>query len=383
MAPRYGTSIASMRKNAAALVLFCLASLAWAQGGPVAVLVAPVERRQVELSRELVASVEPLTRVSLAAEEPGLVSQRLFDEGDRVEKGAVLVRTDVELLKVQLSAAEAARKAMEARVEQNRAEMRNVERELKRVKEMFEKGVATEKELRDAETNRQVAAAALAARESELAEKAAEAQRLELMIRKSEIKSPISGVVARRYVEVGQWLEKGKVVADLVQLDPLFVRVNVPEALMPQVQRGMETQVTVDALGSRAFSGVVDQILPEGDAASRTFPVKILLKNPELAVRPGFFARVTLTSRSKEPTFVVPRDALVANGPETHVVVVRDGAARIVPVQRGMSEGAMLMVRGELKEGDQVIIRGNEQLRGGEAVIVLSQPPSSRSSAGG
>lgn len=372
-----------MQKTLMGLVLLCCASLACAQGGPVPVLVAPVERRQVELSHELVASVEPLTRVSLAAEEPGLVSQRLFDEGDRIEKGALLVRTDVELLKVQLAAAEAARKAVEARVEQNRSELRNVERELKRVKEMFEKGVATEKELRDAETNRQVSAAALAARESDLAEKAAEAQRLDLMIRKSEIKSPISAVVARRHVEVGQWLEKGRVVADLVQLDPLFVRVNVPESVLAWVKRGMETQITVDALGGQTFSGVVDQILPEGDAASRTFPVKILLKNPDLAVRPGFFARVTLTSRSEEPTFVVPRDALVASGPEAHVVVVRNGAAQLVPVQRGPAEGAQLTVRGDLKEGDQVIIRGNEQLRGGEPVMVLGQPPASRASAGG
>jgi multidrug efflux pump subunit AcrA (membrane-fusion protein) len=132
--------------------------------------------------------------------------------------------------------------------------------------------------------------------------------------------------------------------------------------------------VKVDALGGEVFVGKVDQILPEADPGSRTFQVKLLVPNPQGKVRPGFFARATLVSKS-ETQLVVPKDAVVARGTNAHVVAAREGKAVIVPVKRGASEGSMIAVVGELTEKDQVVTRGNEALRGGEPLMLPPPAP--------
>jgi HlyD family secretion protein len=361
-----------MRLLAAAAILIPATCLA--QQPPKTVDAAPVQRRAVELTQPLVASVEPVTRSTLAAELPGLVAERSFDEGQFIEKGAVLARMKTDLLGAQLNAAEAARATAEANVAMVKAEAENAARELERNKQLIETNVGSDKEYRDAATKARVAESMVKSRGAEVEEKKAEIARLKLMIDKSRVLAPISGVVSRRHVEVGQWIKEGDAVADVVQMDPLWVRVPVPEKVVAQLKKGDEAKVTIDALGGEALAAKVDQILPEADPATRTFQVKLLLPNPKGAVRPGFFARATLFSKS-EGQLVVPKDALVNRGADTHVVAVRDGKAVVVPVKRGGAEGTTIAVTGGLTEKDVVVTRGNEELRGGETLIVTAPPP--------
>jgi RND family efflux transporter MFP subunit len=192
------------------------------------------------------------------------------------------------------------------------------------------------------------------------------------MIRKGTTRAPFDAVVARRYVEIGQWIEKGDAVADLVRLDPLFVEVNVPEYLVARVKEGDEASVTIDALSARPVTGKVEQILPEADPASRTFRVKILLPNPQYRIRPGFFARTVIVTRSDKPVFLVPRDAVISQGPRSHVVVARDGQAVVVPVVPGAGLGDKIAVSAELLDNDVVVIRGNEGLMPGTPLLVIN-----------
>ncbi|MGH7213305.1 MAG: efflux RND transporter periplasmic adaptor subunit [Tepidisphaeraceae bacterium] len=357
------------------LPIVLAASFAVAQMGPAQVFVAPVEKRSVELTAPLVATVEAVTYTTLAAEQEGLVDERLFDEGQKVEKGQVLVRVDTELLKIQRDAAEAARLAIAAELKQAQAEVDNANRERDRIAEMRQTNVAQEKEYRDAVTDAEIAIAKVAQKSAEQAEKKAEVDRLSLMITKADVKAPIAGVIAKRHAEVGQWIKQGDAVAELVQLDPLWVRTAVPEEAVQRVRKGDEATVMVDALGGKTFAGKVDQILPVADQASRTVWVKILVPNPDGSIMPGFFARATLSSSTSDASLLVPKDALVPQGERVHVAVVRDGKAVLVPVTRGPSHGEKIVVIGELSEKDQVIVRGNEGLRGGEDVIVLNAPP--------
>jgi RND family efflux transporter MFP subunit len=371
----------------AILLVLMTASLARAQMPPQMVMVAPVELRPVELTQPLVASVMPVTSTVVAAEQEGVVEERMFDEGQRVEKGAVLVRVNTDVLEKERDAAAAARDTAKAQLDAAKAEYDNAEREAKRLTDLFEQRVAPEKEYQDALTRRNFAAAMVATRTAQVAEKTAEAERLETMVKKATTHSPLLGVIARRHVEVGQWIEKGAAVADLLQLDPLFVEVNVPEEVITRVAKGDPAQVRIDAMGQGSFTGTVDQILPQADPASRTFRVKILLPNPDFAIWPGFFARATLTSKSEAPQFVVPRDAVVTRGTESNVVVARDvktgagpmgpsttGTAVLVPVTIGRSDSKSVSVVGELKQGDLAVVRGNETLRGGETLIIMNPP---------
>jgi RND family efflux transporter MFP subunit len=359
-----------MRRSSLFVLIFAL-SVSYGFGqGPAQVIVAPVEKRPLTLTQPLVASVEPVTRAILAAEQEGLVSERNFDEGHSIEKGTLLIRMDTELVEIQRVAAAAALQSADGTLKQMEAELDSAKRELVRNRALYETNVAPEKEYLDAETAERVSAARLTIAVANVAEKKAELLRLETILRKSEVRSPLEGVIARRYVEVGQSIKQWEPVADLVQLDPLFVRVNVPEQIIPQVRVGDEASVTIDAINGKEFTGKIAQILPEADPNSRTFAVKILVSNPDLEIRPGFFARAELRSQA-ETMLLVPMDAIVTQGKAAHVVVARNGAAAIVPVQRGAVVGDKVAVTGELTETDQVVIRGNEALRGGEPLVVI------------
>lgn len=366
--------------TAVALVWLCpAAALAQFGGAPVSVVTAPVERRPVRLTQPLVASVEPVTRTTLAAEQPGLVAERSFDEGQRIEKGQVLARMKTDTLEAMRDAAEAARVSAEASVARAEAEAALAAARAKRMQRLAASNAGNEDELSLALTTEKTAAAEVNVRKATLAEKSADVERLTLMIEESKVVSPIAGVVSKRNVEVGQWVKQGDPVADVVQFDPLFVRVNVPEEVIARVQPGDEARVTIDALGGKQFVGKVDQVLPEADPGSRTFAVKILLPNPDHRIRPGFFARASLTS-SSDAALVVPRDAVVTRaGGEAHVVVLREGKAVVVPVTRGPAEGEKTVVvpttEGALKADDQVVVRGNEALRGGEMLMAAGGPP--------
>lgn len=356
------------------LVLF-VTTAAFAQQGPQAVVVAPVEKRSTPITQPLVASVEPVTRTTLATEEPGLVAERMFDEGQRVEKGAVLAKGKTDLVQAVRDATAAAHDSAIARLAEAKAMAENATREVTRFRKIFETNVGTEKELNDAITSEQAAQATVAVRTAEIAEKKAELARLDLLLTKATIVSPLSGVVAKRYIEVGQWVKQGDPIADVVQLDPLFVRVNVPEAFISRVKEGDEATVTFDALGiDKPLTGKIAQIIPAADAGSRTFPVKILLPNPDLKIWPGFFGRAVITSQAQAASFLVPRDAVTTSGTAHRVVAVREGKAVSVQVTMGASAGDKIAVTGELTDTDMVVTRGNEALRGGEDLIVQNPP---------
>lgn len=361
-----------MRKLIPIIVLAISSSIS-AQQGPAPVVVAPVEQRTIELTRPLVATVEAVTSTTLAAETEGLVQSRDFDEGQLVEQGKVLVTQDVQLLEAEKAAAEANVRSAEALIAQARAEHRNARQELERLKGLYESNTATEKEFRDAITRADVAEATVTAREAELASRNAALQRLSTQIEKSTVKSPINGVIARRYVEVGQWLRQGDPVADVVQLDPLFVRVGVPENIAPRVQVGDEAKVVIDALGLET-TGKVEQILPRADPATRTIPMNLRIDNPKLTIRPGFFARVVLVSNQDGQYVTVPKDAVVTQDRQSRVVAVREGVAALVPVKLGPSDGTYIAVSGELAAGETVVIRGNEALYPGRALHVTNPP---------
>ncbi|MGB7159854.1 MAG: efflux RND transporter periplasmic adaptor subunit [Tepidisphaeraceae bacterium] len=345
-------------------------------------VVAPVERGASALTQPLVASVEPVTRTTLATEEAGLVAERMFDEGQRVEKGAVLAKGKTDLVQARRDAMDAALQSAVAKLAEAKATAQNATKETERVRRIFETNVGSEKELNDAITAQQVAAATVGVRTAEIAEKKAQVAMLDLLITKAQIISPIEGVVAKRYIEVGQWVKQGDPIADVVQLDPLHVRVNIPEGLIGRIKVGDGASVTIDALGGESFAGKIDQIIPAPDPSSRTFPIKILLPNPGHKIWPGFFARATITSQSQGAALLVPRDAVVTNGDKHRVIAAREGKAVSVPVTIGPGVGDKVSVTGKLTEKDVVVTRGNEALRGGEDLIVQNAaPPTTQTAA--
>jgi RND family efflux transporter MFP subunit len=360
------------------LVLFLLPTLAIAQGPPPAmVVVAPVQKRPVALTQPLVANVLPVTRTTLAAEQEGAVSTRKFEEGARLERGAVLAELDVEVLQAQQRAADASRNSARAELERAKLDAASAEREFRRVESLYRANVAPEKEFNDARTAWDLALATIALREAQVLERQAEVDRIDLQVRKARIVAPFEGVVSRRHIEVGNWLKVGDPVADLVQLNPLWVEVSVPENVIGRVSKGDAATVTIDAMGGAELDATVDLVLPEADIASRTFRVRLLLPNPDYRILPGFFARATLARRDQAPQLSVPKDAILTGAEGQRVVVMREGKAAFVPVKVIGFSGEHAAVEASLEPGEFVVVRGNERAFPGQTLIPtnLGGPP--------
>jgi RND family efflux transporter MFP subunit len=151
----------------------------------------------------------------------------------------------------------------------------------------------------------------------------------------------------------------------------------VLEDYVHDLRVGAPVPLTLDALPGREWTGVISAIVPMADVRSRTFPVKVRLRNPVEGETPllkaGMFARVHLDIGEKAMAILVPKDALVLGGPAPLVyVLAEDGrSVRPVPVQTGLAVDALIQVTGDVPAGARVVVRGNERLRPPYKVRVL------------
>jgi RND family efflux transporter MFP subunit len=161
-------------------------------------------------------------------------------------------------------------------------------------------------------------------------------------------------------------------VAEVIELDPIEIEVFVPELYIAKIRPRDSVSITINALADRVFVGEVARIIPQADLRSRSFPVKIRLDNPQYEIKAGMLVTATIGVGEEKPSLLVPKDALVLNGPQRAVVVAAKDAksvqtvARIVPVETGTAVGSLIQVTGALQAGDLVVIRGNERVRPGQ-----------------
>ncbi len=146
----------------------------------------------------------------------------------------------------------------------------------------------------------------------------------------------------------------------------------MPEKLISRISAGAKFGVTIDALPGETLTAEVDRILPVADNASRTFTVKLNAPHADQRLRPGFFARVMLTSPDAREVIAVPRSAVVTRQGQFFVVAAREGKAVVIPVTYDTIEGNDAMVTGDLKPGENVVVRGNESLLGGESLVPVT-----------
>lgn len=398
------------------LMLGGLPALAGAQGRPpTPVLVSPVLGQTTTAALDVIGTVEPFLATTLSSEIAGLTLRFDLREGDVVQQHKTIVAqlkaTDLELT---LAEAEAdlvrARELLKklkaglrkeeidekrAEVHERKALMERGGKDLERMKAMHTKDIAslsqydlaestylaskaqyerTQQTLRVAELGTR--AEDIAAAEAEGLRLQARVQRLRDDVQKTFIRSPVSGVITQRYTDVGQWLPLGGKVADIIVVQPVLVRVPVAEKDVIRLRLGDAATVVLDALPERPFAGRVKHIIPQADLASRTFPVKIEVANtPDMILKAGMFARVSLRPGAAQTTLLVPKDALVRRGSIQVVFVVHEGKVRQVAIKTGRAQGGMIeVVDGALQAGELVVVTGNETLSDQAAVLVRETP---------
>ena len=127
----------------------------------------------------------------------------------------------------------------------------------------------------------------------------------------SFINSPLKGTVKTRHVKVGEFVKKGSPLVEILDLEKVLVKVNIPEQDIMEISEGEKVEVQMYALSDRLYLGKVQTIGLEADSRNRTFPVEIVVDNNKRELRPGMLAIVTFTKRISEEQIVVPRHSIL------------------------------------------------------------------------
>ncbi|MBI1309919.1 efflux RND transporter periplasmic adaptor subunit [bacterium] len=398
--------------------VFGVESVALGQRGPAVVTVSAVVERPVAEGQTFVGTVTPVRRSVVGSAVDGRVAEFPINQGDLVHKGQPLAQLLTETIGLELSAARSELKLREEELQELKngsrpEELRRVKaamlaaeavadyqrKRLTRAKELFERTAINDDEMQlvvseatraEQEYQQALEVHALAVAgprpeqiaqaQARVAMQQAITEKLSDQLGKHTIKAPFNGYVVAEFTEVGQWLARGEHVAEVIAVDEVDIVAQVLENQAPYVRPGQHVRVEVPALPGRILTGAVFAIVPQADLRSRTFPVLVRVKNSLTDSGPllksGMLARVTLPTGPPTDALLVPKDALVLGGLQSSVYVVLAGAGekpatvRPVPVILGVANGGLIQVTGDVKPGDQVVVRGNERLRPGQEVKV-------------
>jgi membrane fusion protein (multidrug efflux system) len=355
------TWLHSSRTRAAARVL---ALLAWLVGcgseaPPEAtlpsVVVVSVESREVRVRIEASGELVARQQAWVAAEVAGRITEIVRDEGSDLAQGDVVLTIDPERRSLQVADARAGM----AQAEASAAE---AEREAGRIRQLHEKGVASkarleqvETELRLAKSRRDAARARLGVAARALAD--------------AEVRAPFAGVVSERRISVGEYVQPGTQLFELVALDPIDAEFRLPEADASRVVSGQEVAVRVAPWPEQVFPAAVRFVAPTVDADTHTLLVRAVLENAERKLRPGLFASVDLGVANRTGVLVIPEEAVLqrADG-EVAFRLLDDMRAERVSVEIGAHLDGMVEVTSGLNATDRVVVRGHYALVDGVRV---------------
>ncbi len=326
---------------------------------PAPVRVTEVVYRTVQQTVELVGTVEPWRRSVVAGELAALVEKFPVEEGMAVKRGQVLAQLRTDTLTIQLNAADASHREAETRYQQ-------AKKDLERIKTLFAKQLVTQKEYDDAVTQEAALAQRLTLLESQLLQVRDKLQR-------SRVVAPFDGWITKEFTEVGQWVQAGGPIVELVDLSRVQVEVPLPERYVGEIKVGASVRASFDGLRGFEAEGRVFSVVAQADRNSRTFPIKVELPNADLTIKSGLVSRVILQVGAPYEALVVPKDALVLRGGAEFVFVMKDGRVSQVPVVSVNHVNSEVEVNGQLEPGMIVVVEGNERLFPGQPVRVLEE----------
>lgn len=363
-------------------VLILVPGLVWAQTPPVAggaspsatpppatkVQAALVKRQQLTETIQAQGQIFPLRRGPVASRAAGIVERLLVKQGDRVKQGDVLAHLDSREAEAALRVAEAEVIEAKAALEAARAARALIAQQRDRARGL--QGSPGYSAAREEDLSRELNRAEAAVSQAEARITRTEASRAlaKLNAERMILRAPYDGVVMTRPTQPGAQVAAGGVVAELLDDRSFEVVADLSPHVAAALNPDGQWPVHFPADGRKAEVRL-RTILPEENAQSRTRRVIFSLSGDMGQRAEGESVLLTLPASAPREVLLVPKDALVARGGGWAVFVITDGKVEPRAVTPAESEGAWVAVSGKLRPGEQVVTRGNERLRPGQAVV--------------
>lgn len=318
------------------------------------------ELRREPLGRRIPVSgsMKPLLQATVRSKVPAEVAKVHVQEGQAVAAGAPLFTLDTADLRARLDAQMAAVAEARARLDLARKNQANN-------KALLEKSFISQNAYDSVANSVQVTEANLKSAEAQ----AAIAQRA---VADAEIRAPFAGIVSKRWVNQGDKVAADMPVAHVVDLSRMELEAPVPVSEIPFVKVGQEISFEVDGFQGRRFAGRIERVNPAADAGSRSISVFATLPNSDNSLKGGMFANGTLATSSGVEVDVLPTTAIVEEGGQSFVYVVKDGKVErrsVVLGARNLEHG-VTTVREGLERGVQVITVKADGLKAGSKAVV-------------
>ncbi len=314
-------------------------------GGAVAVRIAPVEKKVVDLDFVANGNFAPQQELNFAAENSGRVTQIYVEEGSRVSKGQVLARIDAEILNTDRETAE--------------ANYQNALRDLQRYESSFKTGGVTQQQVDQARLNTENAKLRL--------------QQQQRKLNDANIRSSINGVVNKKMIELGAYVSPGTVLFELVDISKLKLKVTVNENQVASLKNGDVISIRSSVFPTEKFSGKVSFIAAKADA-TLNFPVEIEVNNSgKNNLKAGMYGTAVFNFPKQAPSILIPRTSFVGSVSSNQVFLLdkATNTAKIRNVISGRIIGENVEILEGLNEGETVITSGQINLTEGAAVTIV------------
>jgi HlyD family secretion protein len=406
------------------ILLIVLLIIAFAGGNKadiISVQTEKVEKRNITQTVTATGKINPEFKVAINPEVTGEIIQLPVEEGDRVKKGQLLIKIKGDQYVAQKERLEANLQSAQASLKMRQAELTKVELDYNRVQELHSKGLSSNSELETSKSNYLSTKASYQGAEANVAQSQASLKEIMDQISKTTIRSPMDGYVTKLNVELGERVfgagfSMGTDIMTVSDLSNIEAVVDVDENDVVLVSVGDTATIKVDAFKDKEFKGVVSEI---GNSANTTglgtqeevvnFQVKIKIIDPDINLRPGMSCNTDIQTETINNVLSVPiqsvttRSDMLAqqnqgssngedegfvkvktekkdnNKPKEVVFIVKDGKAKMVEVETGLSDDNYIYVKKGLEGGESVVSGSygaiSRELKDGSQVRVDEKKP--------
>ncbi|HSP89150.1 MAG TPA: efflux RND transporter periplasmic adaptor subunit [Ignavibacteriaceae bacterium] len=307
------------------------------------VSVETVMKKEISKNLELIGTITGNNDVAVVAEASGRVTGVFTKVGDNKSKGGTLFQLDDELKHAAYLTAEA-----------NYEKAKN---DFTRYEFLFKEGTIAETRFEAAKFELQSAESQYIFARREYSD--------------SKITAPISGIVTAKNVDEGDFVNKGTIVANIVDISRLKVKLNVAEKDAFRLKAGDKVEIFTDVYPGVTFNGMIESISAQGDQ-SHTYPVEISFpNNSKHPLKAGMFGRVSFTSIKKDESLIIPRAALMGSTKDAKVFTVENGISKQKKIVVGNVYDDMIEVLQGLNEGEKVVVNGQNNLKNDYRVNVV------------
>jgi RND family efflux transporter MFP subunit len=328
---------------------------------PATVKVVAVKRGDISVPISATGTIFPEHESKIGPKISGTIEKVFVDEGDKVNKGQILVQLDQENLLIAVRQGQAAVRVAEAQLKEAEVKVGNLRKERERLANLFKKNVISQQKYDDIDTAYSMALTGVEVIRAQILSCRENLAMAEQKLRDTVIIAPFSGLIVKRFINQGEYVSTmpPSPLFLIINIDKVKTEIGLPEVHLARINIGNPVEIAVDTYPGITFKGKISMINPMVDPVSRAFKVKVEIPNKDHRLKSGMFARVKIYPKIHRNTLIVPFKSVMRREGNTVVFVIDGNTVRLKAVTPGINNEREIEVIDGLKEGEEVVVEGH------------------------